>query len=115
MFHKRLEAFAKVTDPKATMRHFASHAGRYTFISLQRRGGVALEVIAAQTGHTRLSTLVDHYRSIYLEEKRAAVYSIAKSQQRHQHADLEGRKRIGRKIGSNRAKRRGRTLKKVRP
>ena len=115
IFHKRLEVFSKVADPKATMRHFASHAGRYTFISLQRRGGVALEVIAAQTGHTRLSTLVDHYRSIYLEEKRAAVYSIAKSQQRHQHADLEGRKRIGRKIGSNRAKRRGRTLKKVRP
>jgi integrase len=27
IFHKRLEAFAKETDPKATMRHFASHAG----------------------------------------------------------------------------------------
>jgi integrase len=115
IFHKRLEVFSKVADPKATMRHFASHAGRYTFISLQRRGGVALEVIAAQTGHTRLSTLVDHYRSIYPEEKREAVYSIAKSQQRHRHADSEGQKRIGRKIGSKPRKKRGHTLKKVRP
>jgi hypothetical protein len=115
IFHKRLEVFSKVADPKATMRHFASHAGRYTFISLQRRGGVALEVIAAQTGHTRLSTLVDHYRSIYPEEKREAVYSIAKSQQRHRHADSEGQKRIGRKIGSKPRKKMGRTLKKVRP
>jgi integrase len=47
IFHKRLEVFSKMADPKATMRHFASHAGRYTFISLQRRCGVALEVIAA--------------------------------------------------------------------
>ena len=46
----------------------------------------SLEVIAAQTGHTRLSTLVDHYRSIYPEEKRQAVYSIAKSQRWHQPA-----------------------------
>jgi integrase len=115
VFHKTLEAFSKVADPKATMRHFASHAGRYTFISLQRRGGVALEVIAAQTGHTRLSTLVDHYRSIYPEEKRQAVYSIAKSQQRHQTAGAEGQKRIGRKIGSKPRKRRGRSLKRVHP
>jgi integrase len=115
IFHKRLETFAKVADPKATMRHFASHAGRYTFISLQRRSGVALEVIASQTGHVRLSTLVDHYRSIYPDEKRRAVYSIAQSQQRHQHADSEGQKWIGRKIGSKHQKRRGRTLKKVRP
>ena len=115
VFRVALEAFAKTADPKATLRHFASHAGRYTFISLQRRRGVPLEVIAAQTGHARLSTLVDHYRSIYAEEKREAVYSIAESQQRLQHGELALLKKIGRKIGSRARKRRGRTLKKVRP
>ena len=115
LFRQALEAFVLTAEPLGSLRHFASHAGRYTFISLQRRGGVALEVIAAQTGHARLSTLLDHYRTIYPEEKAAAVYSIAESQKRRDQRKSEQQPKIGCKLGRNRAKRRGRTLLKVRP
>jgi hypothetical protein len=93
---------------------FASHAGRYTFISQQRRVGAALEVIAAPTGHARLSTLLDHRRTIYPEAK-VAVYSIAENQKRRDQRESEHQPKIGRKLGRNRARRKGRTLKKVRP
>ncbi len=115
LFRQALEAFVLTAEPLGSLRHFASHAGRYTFTSLRRRGGVALEVIAAQTGHARLSTLLDHYRTIYPEEKAATVYSIAESQKRRDQRKSEQQPKIGCKLGRNRAKRRGRTLKKVRP
>jgi integrase len=114
-FRQALEVFVLTAEPLGSLRRFASHAGRYTFISLQRMQGVALEVIAAQTGHARLSTLLDHYRTIYPEEKRAAVYSIAQSQNRRDQRESVHSPKIGRKLGRKRAKKLGRILKKVRP
>jgi integrase len=115
VFRQALEQFVVTVEPPVSLRRFASHTGRYTFISLQAQRGVRLEVIASQTGHERLSTLLDHYRTIYPEERRAAVYSIADSQKRRDQRESAQKPNIGRKLGRKRAKKRGRTLKKVRP
>ncbi|WP_052351577.1 tyrosine-type recombinase/integrase [Deinococcus pimensis] len=66
----------------AGVRHFSSHAARHTMISNRLREGEKLEVVSVIAGHARPSITSDLYRTVFEDEKRAAVYSIAELQAR---------------------------------
>ncbi|PYE55481.1 tyrosine-type recombinase/integrase [Deinococcus yavapaiensis] len=66
---------------RAGIRHFGSHAGRYTNITHRLRGGEKLEVVSAIAGHARPSITSDLYRDVMEDEKRLSVYSLKNQRQ----------------------------------
>jgi integrase len=71
---------------RSGIRHFSSHTGRHTAISHALRDGEKLEVVSAIAGHARPSITADLYRTVFEDEKRSAVYSIAERRSRRPRA-----------------------------
>jgi len=62
---------------KAGVRHFASHGARHTNLTHRLRGGEKLEVVSKIAGHSRPSITHDRYRTVFEDELRSAVFSLA--------------------------------------
>jgi integrase len=67
---------------KAGIRHISSHVGRHTNLTHRLRNGEKLEVVSAIAGHKRPSITHDLYRTVFEDEKRASVYSLAEQRKR---------------------------------
>ncbi len=62
---------------RAGLARFGSHTGRHTNISHRLKAGEQLEVVAAIAGHRDPRTTAGQYRTVFEDEKRRAVYSLA--------------------------------------
>ena len=65
----------EVCDASGLPRFF-SHSCRRIGISLRLASGEKLEVVNAIAGHSRPSTAIDLYRTVYAAEKQASVFDL---------------------------------------
>jgi integrase len=76
-FQMALEAFTLPPKPALSVRQFSSHACRHTNLTGRLRDGEKPEVVAAIAGHSNPTIPLRIYRTVFEDEKRASVYSIA--------------------------------------
>lgn len=62
---------------RAGIRPFGSHTARHTMVTTRLKAGEPLEVVSAIARHARPSITADQYRTVFEDEKRVSVYSIA--------------------------------------
>lgn len=76
-FRVALEGFTLPPKPALSVRQFSSHACRHTNLTGRLRDGEKPEVVAAIVGHSNPTIPLRIYRTVFEDEKRASVYSIA--------------------------------------
>ena len=86
VFTAALKAFELPSKPEINVRPFTSHACRHTSITAMLREHVPAEIVAAHARHSKPSVTLDIYRTVFEDEKRSAVVSLAKRRK-----DLKGK------------------------
>jgi integrase len=81
-FRQAFRAFKLPAPPKFSLRRFSSHACRHTNLTGRLRDGEKPEVVAAVAGHSNPTVTMRIYRTVFEDEKRASVYSVAAHRQK---------------------------------
>ncbi len=75
---QQLEDLVIPHTPEVTVRHFSSHACRHTNITARGRDGMEASVLSKLARHSRPSTTLDLYRSVFEDETQAAGFNLQK-------------------------------------
>jgi integrase len=75
-FQAALEDYALPAKTKISVRAFTSHACRHTNLTGLLRDRTPVEVVAALAGHSSPVVTLTRYRTVFEDEKRAAVTSL---------------------------------------
>ena len=84
-FHSALETYVLPEKAKISVREFTSHACRHTNLTSLLRDKTPVEVVAALAGHSSPVVTLTRYRTVFEDEKRAAVTSLSERREKLQN------------------------------